>query len=270
VFPFFDGFNEWNGWVQFGGGRVTQAAARVWEGDFALLKTLYSDPNGGYKELGFVLDWPFVLEAEVYRLNYNGGQWDRIGVIDADGNGYEFMLLHDQNAVAIGQRVQYAGGVLASTTLPYNPEYMWYHMEFVWLGDGNIVARVYDANLNLLGETNVVDTRFKAFTRVHVLGGVEYLVDAIRIRPYLPQEPTVSIGPEETVPLSYSNEGNWLGGFLYRDEVTIENRSGEFLRNYQLRVVMDTAALISQGKMRADCGDVRFTDGDGARSFHIG
>jgi hypothetical protein len=34
------------------------------------------------------------------------------------------------------------------------------------------------------------------------------------------------------------------------------------LTNYQVLVTLDTASLISAGKMRSDCGDIRFTDSD--------
>lgn len=35
------------------------------------------------------------------------------------------------------------------------------------------------------------------------------------------------------------------------------------LTNYQVKITLDTAALISAGKMRSDCGDLRVTDSDG-------
>jgi hypothetical protein len=55
----------------------------------------------------------------------------------------------------------------------------------------------------------------------------------------------------------------WLNGFPYRKPITISN-SGSALTNYQVNVTVDTASLISAGKMRTDCGDIRFTDSDGA------
>ncbi|MEM5820645.1 MAG: DUF2341 domain-containing protein [Candidatus Aenigmatarchaeota archaeon] len=53
------------------------------------------------------------------------------------------------------------------------------------------------------------------------------------------------------------------GDFNYRIPITITERSGNTLIDYQVLVVINTQNLISQGKMRNDCGDIRFTDSDG-------
>ncbi|MCS7135303.1 MAG: DUF2341 domain-containing protein, partial [Candidatus Aenigmarchaeota archaeon] len=53
-----------------------------------------------------------------------------------------------------------------------------------------------------------------------------------------------------------------ISGWLYR--ITINNtQNSNTLTNYQVLVIVDTQTLISQGKMRWDCGDIRFTDSDG-------
>jgi len=54
----------------------------------------------------------------------------------------------------------------------------------------------------------------------------------------------------------------WLNGFPYRRAIGVTN-SGSTLSNYQVLVTLDTSSLISAGKMRSDCGDIRFTDSDG-------
>ena len=53
----------------------------------------------------------------------------------------------------------------------------------------------------------------------------------------------------------------WLSGWQYRDTYAIV--SSLSLTNHQLRIVVDTVTLISQGRMRSDCGDIRVTDSDG-------
>jgi alpha-tubulin suppressor-like RCC1 family protein len=53
-----------------------------------------------------------------------------------------------------------------------------------------------------------------------------------------------------------------LSGWSYRKPITISN-SGSALTDYQVLVIIDTANLITGGKMRSDCGDIRFTDSDG-------
>ncbi|MEM5824432.1 MAG: DUF2341 domain-containing protein, partial [Candidatus Aenigmatarchaeota archaeon] len=54
-----------------------------------------------------------------------------------------------------------------------------------------------------------------------------------------------------------------LKDFNYRIPITITERSGNTLTDYQVLITLDTASLISQNKMRNDCGDIRFTDSDG-------
>jgi len=55
----------------------------------------------------------------------------------------------------------------------------------------------------------------------------------------------------------------WLSGWNYRRAVTVTAGSSGMPADYQLRIVIDTASLISAGKMRSDGGDIRFTKGDG-------
>ncbi|MEM5832485.1 MAG: hypothetical protein QXT38_04240, partial [Candidatus Aenigmatarchaeota archaeon] len=54
--------------------------------------------------------------------------------------------------------------------------------------------------------------------------------------------------------VSESLQDQWM----YRRPITISN-SGSALTDYQVLVTLDTASLISSGKMRSDCGDIRFT-----------
>ena len=55
----------------------------------------------------------------------------------------------------------------------------------------------------------------------------------------------------------------WLTGWNYRKAVTITN-AGSVLSDYQVLMTANTASLITAGKMRSDCGDIRFTDTDGS------
>jgi len=48
--------------------------------------------------------------------------------------------------------------------------------------------------------------------------------------------------------------------YFYRIPITIKENSGNSLTDYQVLITIDTASLILQGKMRSDCGDIRFTD----------
>ncbi|MEA3487918.1 MAG: DUF2341 domain-containing protein [Euryarchaeota archaeon] len=53
----------------------------------------------------------------------------------------------------------------------------------------------------------------------------------------------------------------WLSGWSYRKDVTISSSS--VLTDYQVNVTVDTASLISAGKMNASGDDIRFTGSDG-------
>ncbi|MGC9079822.1 MAG: DUF2341 domain-containing protein [Nanopusillaceae archaeon] len=56
----------------------------------------------------------------------------------------------------------------------------------------------------------------------------------------------------------------WLEGWQYRRQITINNTlNSNSLTDYQVLITLDTASLISAGKMRSDCGDIRFTDSVG-------
>ncbi|MFH7903354.1 MAG: DUF2341 domain-containing protein [Candidatus Aenigmatarchaeota archaeon] len=60
-----------------------------------------------------------------------------------------------------------------------------------------------------------------------------------------------------------ANVGSWLSNWKYRIPITIKENSGKDLTNYQILVALNTQSLISQGKMKSDCSDIRFVDSDG-------
>jgi hypothetical protein len=55
----------------------------------------------------------------------------------------------------------------------------------------------------------------------------------------------------------------WNTAWLYRVPVTI-TRSSTTYTNQQVKIYLDTRSLISAGKMRSDCGDIRVVDSDDA------
>jgi hypothetical protein len=57
--------------------------------------------------------------------------------------------------------------------------------------------------------------------------------------------------------------------FKYRKPITINNtKNSNTLTDYQVLITLDTQSLISQGKMRSDCGDIKFIDSDGTTSLN--
>ncbi len=55
----------------------------------------------------------------------------------------------------------------------------------------------------------------------------------------------------------------WLTNWNYRKAVTISN-SGSSLTDYQVLITIDTASLVTAGKLLSSCDDIRFTSSDGS------
>ncbi len=55
----------------------------------------------------------------------------------------------------------------------------------------------------------------------------------------------------------------------YRVPITVTNVSGSSLYNYQVLVTLNTADWIAQGKLRTDCGDLRFNDAYGNLDYWL-
>jgi hypothetical protein len=59
--------------------------------------------------------------------------------------------------------------------------------------------------------------------------------------------------------------GWYNGSWVYRKPIIINNTlNPNSLTDFQVLVIIDTASPIATGKMRLDCGDIRFIDSDGA------
>ncbi len=56
--------------------------------------------------------------------------------------------------------------------------------------------------------------------------------------------------------------------WAYRKAVSVANSAGSTLTNYQVSITVDTATLITAGKLQADCDDIRITDTTGKLISH--
>jgi len=63
--------------------------------------------------------------------------------------------------------------------------------------------------------------------------------------------------------------GWWNSSWLYRTPIAIAENSGNNLTDYQIGLIVNTASLIAAGKMRSDCGDLRFADDGTQLSFYL-
>jgi len=55
----------------------------------------------------------------------------------------------------------------------------------------------------------------------------------------------------------------WNSSWQYRKPINVTNGGSSALTDYQILIVVDTASLVSAGKMRSDAGDLRFRTPDG-------
>ncbi len=51
-----------------------------------------------------------------------------------------------------------------------------------------------------------------------------------------------------------------MDNWAYKKQLTIQEQSGNPLPSYPVQVQLNTNALVTEGKMRADCGDIRVVD----------
>jgi len=197
VSDWFDDFETFTGWVNYSLGYIAWSSAYKYEGSYGVVKNGNNDPNGGYKQLPFTLgSKPFVLEAEIERINTLGGALDRIGVINGSGYGYGFVFDNGLSKIDIDKRSAYTGTTLVgvSVTKPTG----WYLAQFYWFPNGTLVSRIIQ-NGKVVGLVSYTDTSYSFFNYVYIFGGYEYAVDNMRIR---------FISPE---------------GDLYANEVSIGN-----------------------------------------------
>lgn len=194
VFPFFDDFETWSGWTQYRNGVLYQVNDNFeYGGSHAAEKTGNNDPNGAYKNLGTVFSrnnqyGGLILEYWDKRVRDDGGNLDRVGLIDDNGNGYGAVLNAINDQIRIDVRNNYRGQTHSNRVLNLNLN-TWYLVQLEILSDGSITMRVYDGNYNLLDSTSYTDSRYSDFTRVYIFGGQTYHIDALRLRYYIQNPP---------------------------------------------------------------------------------
>jgi hypothetical protein len=96
-------------------------------------------------------------------------------------------------------------------------------------------------------------------------GRLEGILTLVLVLASLATLPASVLNVPETAGTSETADAEgWLPGWRYRRAVIIDNTANpSTLADYQVLVVVDTATLISEGKMVYDCRDIRFTDEDG-------
>ena len=60
--------------------------------------------------------------------------------------------------------------------------------------------------------------------------------------------------------LEHPSNDWWDANLPNKRALTVTEKTGSDLRDVQVKVTLDTAAMVSAGKLRSDCGDLRFVD----------
>jgi hypothetical protein len=74
----------------------------------------------------------------------------------------------------------------------------------------------------------------------------------VRVRQYAATEPTFALDTESA------------SGWAYRKRIPVTNTVASNLTGYQVKLTLNTSALVGAGKMQADCRDLRFTEPGGS------
>jgi len=192
VFLFFDDFETWSGWVQYGYGQVSQSSTRRFNGKYSAHKTSTNDPNGAYKLLPNTVGRDIALEFFVNRpSSYSGGAVDRVGVLNSAGNGYGWA--YDNGTARLGIDFRYHYHV-NNTVLSSAPKYLdrWRTARLALLSSGTLKTyqRIGSGSWSVVTSG---DNTYVEFDRVYIFGGYDYYVDVLLIRTYVEPEPVVTL-----------------------------------------------------------------------------
>ncbi|ASA77704.1 hypothetical protein CDI07_05155 [Thermococcus sp. 5-4] len=209
VFPFFDDFEGYGsitdgGWEWY---NPNNPGVRMGSDNFeyggsqSAEKYQYFDRQDGVlKALGFTVDrasQSVVLEYWDKRVNVTRGSLDRVGLVDASGNGFGAVLDVPGDDIRIDTRTSYLGTTHARVNNVGLSTGTWYLVHLEILSNGTVRLLVYDESGYLtdspLGSTEYDDDANFLFNRVYIKGGSTYRVDALRVRPYAPNEPQAQV-----------------------------------------------------------------------------
>ena len=255
VFDWYEDMESWSGWSNLGSGEVVQSSTYVFEGQYSAKKQTNCDPHGGYKSMGITLDrnnW--TLEFRAYRVEGEGTDCyaDRLGLEDVGVGGYTFALIHQTDgtdSLGIDVRASDGTGTPYSKDLTVHITDEWYIGQLI-LTPSQVIAKLYYENGSFIDEYVLSDTSYTSFDDFVIRGGYPYYVDVVRVRKYIDPEPAITLGTVERNSFMFS----------YRIPINITEQSGNDLTDYQVMLSINTTKLYQEGKIRADCGDLKFTN----------
>ena len=252
VFELFDDFDEssldTNKW-DIGGGSPTVSDGKLVlsaNGDY-----VYSNPNNYLFSQGTSIISYSERTGTSSLLYTKFMRWDGSAI---DGNNY---IAIGYESGYWGARVKIAGNS-QFTTNSQQSSYSantWYLSEMKWTSGHHEAI----TDNNLAGDDTRADSYTDSFVAAlgQVTDGDTIYIDWTAVRKAVYNEPAVSLGSEVSNPYTLYDLG-----WTYRKPITITEQSGSDLNNYQVKLTIDTASLISDGKMNSDCSDMRFVDSD--------
>ncbi|ABR56644.1 conserved hypothetical protein [Methanococcus aeolicus Nankai-3] len=179
---FYDNFENWSGWANYGSGTVYQSNEQHYSGNYSLKKDNNNDPNGGYKNLSEVVGRDVVISGWIYRpSNYSSGSIDRLGLEDENFNGYTIAVSHGSNKIWTDKRTN-GGAATISNKISWNPpEDEWYKFKLYIYSNGTITLSTYYNNGTLGATVSTNDNTYNSFDRVVIHGGYQYYVDDLEV-----------------------------------------------------------------------------------------
>jgi len=199
VFEFFDDFSTWEGWQQYGKGRIEWTTEQACVGTHSLKKYNWGDPNGGYKLIGNTISrGNVVLEVMVFRSETSSAPANRTGIEDSAFNGYGYCHDTSGQRLAIDIRTSGEADIIWGPTIG-DLLNQWYLARLILLPT-TVIAEAWDPEYKTqYGSVSTTHSNYQSFDRVAVRGGSIYYVGLIRIRKYADPEPQI---------LDVSNESN--------------------------------------------------------------
>ena len=178
-------YDDCEGWVKRGTGDVRTEYGRPVSIDDVLsscFKYTGYDPNGGMKPLNKTLGRGIVLDFYVRRVA-DSTKADKIGIVDSNGNGYGFFLIHGRY---LGIDIR-TGWSLTERYKGTSADFYgkWYRARLV-ITEDTVRAEVYEPYGGLVDSCTYTDTRYTSFNTLYILGGRSYYVDSLKVYPYLP------------------------------------------------------------------------------------
>ena len=177
-----DDFETFNGYNALGSGQFTSSTDQARSGSTSGLKTEFNDPNGGWKALPNLIGNEFSLTMWVYRPSgFAGGSIDRLGLENADFNGYTLNIDHNANTINIDRRTAGVANALATNVAFDPPEDAWYRVQLTRMTANLLTLNIYDNTGVLLATTSATDATTTSFDRITVRGGWDYYIDDLTV-----------------------------------------------------------------------------------------